>query len=155
MGGYERAREPVDTGRDRGVGRENRSGPNGLPGLVKTELVGLEEFPDTLYTEESRVALVGVKDLRSGIPVAAQYARIARTPPMPSSSSCSSRCSAPPPYSRSVTCAGGRVVLLYVTVEEEERHPPDLGDEDLRVQRPAFGERQRDPRWAVGEVLTA
>ncbi len=36
-------------------------------------------------------------------PVSRQYVRTARTPPMPSSISCSSRCSLPPPYSRSVT----------------------------------------------------
>ena len=47
---------------------------------------------------------------------------------------------------------GGRVVLLDVAIEKEERHAPDLGHEDLRVERPAFGERERDPRRTAGEI---
>ncbi len=39
----------------------------------------------------------------AGAPVIGQYARMARTPPMPSSTSWASRWSVPPPYSRSVT----------------------------------------------------
>ena len=141
VGGDERAREPVDAGRDRGMGRENRSGPNGLPGLVKTELVGLEEFPDALYAEESGVALVGVKDLRRGRPsrraVRADRANAAHAQQQFLLEPVVGTAAVQPVRD----LPGGRVVLLDVAIEKEERHAPDLGHEDLRVQRPAFRER--------------
>ena len=84
-------------------------------------------------------------------PVSRQYVRTARTPPMPSSISWSSRCSLPPPYSRSVTPAFAEVVLLDVRVEHQQRHPADLRQPDAGPQRPPAGEGQRDlGRGAVG-----
>ncbi len=98
------ARRSRRTGRRSGR-RGNRSMPAGTGvWVVKTvparfrssavvEVQALRhELPDPLQAEEAGVALVGVEDLRArALPVIAQYARIARTPPMPSSTSWASR----------------------------------------------------------------
>ena len=81
----------------RRVGREHRAGADRLERLVEGRGPVLGELADALEAEEAGVALVGVEHLGLGWPVSAQYARIARTPPMPSSISCSSRWSVPPP----------------------------------------------------------
>ncbi len=76
---------------------------------------------------------------------------MARTPPMPSSTSWARRWSVPPPYSRSVTLALVAAVLLDVGVEQQQRDATDLGDPDLSVQG-AVTERDLDPDRAVVAV---
>ena len=62
----EGAREAVDAGRHRGVGREDRRGAADLERGVEVELravLGDRELADPLQAEEAGVALVGVEDL--------------------------------------------------------------------------------------------
>jgi hypothetical protein len=98
VAGDQFAVEPVDAGGHRGVGGEDGTGAHRLerrrsPSPYRSR----HELADALQAEEPGVALVGVEHLGRGVPGERQYARTARTPPMPSSISCSSRCSLPPP----------------------------------------------------------
>ena len=95
------AREPVDAGRNRGMRRENGAARLRSNAVSKSSPFCMYSR-NPLHPEEPGVTLVGVEH-RWRAPVIRQYARMARTPPMPSSTSCSSRWSVPPPYSRSVT----------------------------------------------------
>ena len=64
--GDEVLREAVDAGRDRGVGREDGAGPDGLEGLVVGQALG-DELADPLDAQEAGVALVGVEHLGLGV----------------------------------------------------------------------------------------
>ena len=71
----------------------------------------LHVLADPLQPQEPGVPSLVWNTVGDAAPVIRQYARMARTPPMPSSTSCSSRWSVPPPYSRSVTSRSASVLL--------------------------------------------
>ena len=93
------------------------------------------------------MALVGVEHLGRRRAGEREYARTARTPPTPSSSSWSRRCSLAAAVQPVGDPAQRQRVVLDVGVEQQQRHPADLGHPDAGVQlaRPA-GQRERTVR---------
>ena len=131
------AREPVDAGRDRGVGGEDGGGAGHLERGVEVELrtALLEgQLADPLEALEPGVALVGVVDLglrRTGdAGVGAQGADAADA---------EQDLLAEPVLGGAAVEAVGHVavvvgVALDVGVEQQQRHATDLGDPDLGEQ---------------------
>ena len=117
-------REPVDAGRDRSVRREDGPGPHGFQGLVVGQAQSTSSRIRSIPRKPAWPSLMW-NTSGAGSPVSAVYARMARTPPMPSRSSCRSRCPVPPPYSRSVTCRSSGVGL-DVAVEQQQRDTAHL-----------------------------
>ena len=118
----------------------------------KLRLVGLDELADALDAEESGVALVGVEHLRrrrpGGRAVGADRAHAADAEQQFLLEPVLGAAAVQPVGD----LPGGGVVLLDVAVEQQQRHPADLGHQDLRVQRAAFGQRERDPRRTAVEI---
>ena len=82
------------------------------------------------------------------MPVIRQYARMARTPPMPSKHFLLESVvgtTAVQPVGHLALVAG---ILLDVGVQHQQRHPADLSHPDLRVQS-APREWDVDPKWAL------
>ena len=72
--------------------------------------------------------------------MSAHQARIARTPPMPSSISCSSRCSEPPPYKRSVTSRSAGSLRSVLESSSSNGTRPTWAFHTWATQEPAAGE---------------
>jgi hypothetical protein len=142
--------EPVDAGRDRGVGGEHGAGAHAGQRLVEAEPVG-GQLAHPLQAEEAGVALVGVEHLgrrRAGQPAVGPDRTHAADPGQ-------HLLGHPVLAGAAVQLVGdlplGGLVLLDVGVEQEQRHPPDLDLPDLGPQRAAAGDGEGDlHRGAVG-----
>ncbi len=135
--------EPVDTGRDRGVGGEDGSGTDGFHRGVEVEPRS-GELPDAFEPEEAGVPLVGVEDL--GVRMAGEPAV---GPHRAHPADAQQYLLEQPVFAAAavepvgdLAFAGG--VVLDIGVEHEERHPAHLGLPDLGVQGAAAGEVQDD-----------
>ena len=150
------AREPVDAGRHRGVGREDGRAAADLERGVEVEpgaVLGHRELADPLQAEEAGVALVGVEHLglgRAGDP--AEGAERADT------ADAEQELLVQPVLAGAAVQPVGHLaevvgVLLDVGVEQQQRHPADIGDPDPGDHLGATGQRDPDQRTgAVGLV---
>ena len=139
-----RAVEPVDAGRDRGVGREHRSGADGLHGLVEAEPLLLDQLADAFDPEETGVAFIGVEDRRrrcSGDLAVGPDGPHAADPEQQLLLQAVILAAAVEPVGDQ---AGGGVVLLDVRVEHQQRYATNGGDPDLGMQDPALRQVERD-----------
>ena len=142
---HELAREAVDAGRDRGVGREDRARPRHLQGGVEADALLLGELTDPLETQEAGVALVGVEDLGVGC------ARDAGVGPDGAHATDAEQHLLPQPVLglAAVEPVGDVAqhllgVVLDVGVEQQQRHPADLGDPDARRRGVSLGHPHGD-----------
>ncbi len=135
--------EPVDAGRDGGVGGEDRAGPHRLQRGVEVQPFA-DQFVDALQAEEAGVALVGVEHLGCG--VAGELAVGAHRPD--TSYAQEHLLQQPVLAAATVQTVGDApfagAVVLDVGVEQQQRHPADLGDPDPGPQRRAAGQGERD-----------
>ena len=138
------AAEPVDPGRHGGVRGEHGGGPAQLDGLLEAEAL-LGVLADALHAQEAGVPLVGVEDLRLGVP-----GEGTEGPDRADSPHAQQQFLAQPVIAAAAVQPVGdlaqrRLVLFHVGVEQEQRHPADLGHPDLRRQQLALGQRHADP----------
>ena len=141
-------REPVDTGRHRGVRGEHRAGPHRGQRLGEGQPVVGDQRADPFQAEESGVALVHVEDLGQRVPgrlgVGLHRADAADAE--------QDLLLDPVVLVAAVQLVGGPpqevVVGLVVGVQQQQRHPADLGTPDPRGQQPAARHRHAD-----GELL--
>jgi hypothetical protein len=135
--------EPVDAGRDRGVGGEHGARPHTGQRLVEAEPLG-GQLAHPLQAEEAGVALVGVEHL--GCRRAGQPAVRADRPHAADAGQ--HLLGHPVLAGPAVQLVGdlplGGLVLLDVGVEQQQRHPADLDLPDLGAQRAAAGDGEGD-----------
>ncbi len=131
--------EPVDAGRDRGVGGEHGARADAGQRLVEAQPLG-GQLAHPLQAEEAGVALVGVEHLgrrRAGQPAVRPDRAHAADPGQ-------HLLGHPVLAGPAVELVGdlplGGLVLLDVGVEQQQRHPADLDLPDLGAQRAAAGQ---------------
>ncbi len=151
VAGHQVAGEPVDPGRYRGVGGEQRPGPSRLQRLVEAQ-AGRGQLPDALQAEEAGMALVGVEHLRLR---GAGHRRVGPQRPHPADAQqhlleqAMVGAAAVEPVGHAPL---GRLVVLDVGVEQQQRHPTDLRLPDLGVQGAPVRQPERDLHGVAGSV---
>jgi hypothetical protein len=145
--------EAVDARRHGRVRGEHRAGAHGLQGLVEGQPRALDELADPLDTEESRMALVHVVDLRRR-----RSRRVAVRPQRSHATDAEQQLLfqtvlGVAPVEPIGDLAGSGVVFLDVAVEQQQWHPAHLRHPYLRLQRSVVRQRQRNTHRAVVRAL--
>ena len=135
--------EPVDAGRDRGVGGEHGGGASGGQCLVPGQRFrGGHHFLDPFHPEETGMALVGVEHFRRG--AAGEFLEGAQgfDAAHAEQEFLLEAVVAAAAVQAVGDAARGLVVARNVGVQKQERNTPDVGAPDVRQQPAAVGERQ-------------
>ena len=146
--------ETVDAGRDRGVGGEHRGRAPGGEGFGPAQRrLGGHQFLDPFDAQEPGVAFVGVEDLR-GRGAGEALVDPQRLHPAHAQQQFLLEAVVPAPAVEAVRDpARGVVVGRNVRIEQPQRHAPDVGPPDARVELASVGQRQRDRHRLAGAVL--